>query len=183
MKTAFAVVLGILLSGFATGDAMAARFNGPKWNGYALDWCKNFEGNCGKPAADLFCQKKGYPQSTGFVKLQRVSYQTMTIGQNAICDPRSHTCDSFAYIDCQETVKTFVAPTYYGYKLDWCRTFEGQCGAPAAAQFCQKAGYNYLVGFKIQPLVNVPTMTVGSNAICDPRFHRCDSFQYVQCKN
>jgi hypothetical protein len=182
VKTVYAVVLGLVVWGMS-GEAMAARFNGPKWNGYALDWCKNFEGACGKPAADLYCQKKGYPQSTGFVKLDRVSYQTMTIGQNAICDPRNHQCDSFASIDCQETVKTFFTPTYNGYRLDWCRVFEGQCGAAAATQYCQKAGYAYLVSFHIQPHVSTPTMTVGSNAICDPRFHGCDSFSYVQCKN
>ncbi len=183
MKALFALVAGLALTVIAATNAEAARFTSPRWNGYALDWCKNFEGACGKPAADLYCQKRGYPQSTGFVKKQRVSEHTMTIGQNAICDPRSHVCDSFEYIDCQETVKTFMAPKYNGYRLDWCRTFEGECGAPAAAQFCQKSGYASLVSFKIQALVNVPTMTVGTNAICDPRFHRCDSFQYVQCKN
>lgn len=182
VKTLFAVVLGILVSSFSS-EAEAARFVAPKWNGYALDWCKNFEGNCGKPAADLFCQKKGYPQSTGFAQQYRVSYQTMTVGNNAICDPRSHHCDSFSYIDCQETVKTFFNPTYNGHRLDWCRVFEGQCGAPAAAQFCQKAGYAHLVGFRQQPLINGRTMTVGTNAICDSRYHRCDSFQYVQCRN
>lgn len=183
MKSLVSSTLAFVLFCFTLSYAEAASFNYPKWNGYALDWCKNFEQGCGKPAADLYCKKRGYPQSTGFVKLNRVNYQTMTIGQNAICDPRDHVCDSFARIDCQETVKTIYAPTYHGYKLDWCRTFEGQCGAPAAAQYCQKAGFSQLVGFKIQPLVNTPTMTVGSNAICDPRFHRCDSFQYVQCKN
>lgn len=182
MKSVFVAVLALVVLVISSGDAKAARFVSPKWNGYALDWCKNFEGLCGKPAADLWCQKRGYPQSTGFVKLNRVSYQTMTIGQNAICDPRSHTCDSFQSIDCQDVVKTFHYPTYNGYRLDWCRTFEGQCGAPAAAQFCQKKGYSTLVGYNIQPALTVPTMTVGSNAICDPRFHRCDSFRYVQCK-
>ena len=181
VKTLVAMMLGVLVLGFSI-DAKAAHFAYPKWNGYALDWCKNFENDCGKPAADLFCQKKGYPQAISLVKLDRVNVETMTIGQNAICDPRTHQCDSFASIDCQETVKTFNYPTYYGYKLDWCRTFEGECGAPAAAEFCQKAGYAHLVSFKIQSRVNRETMTVGSNAICDPRYHACDSFTYVQCK-
>lgn len=182
MKTVLAAVLAMLAWGIS-GEANAAHFAFPKWNGYALDWCKNFEQACGKPAADLYCQKRGYPQAVAFNKLNRVSYQTMTIGQNAICDPRDHVCDSFSSIDCQETVATFYAPKYNGYRLDWCREFEGACGAPAALRYCQKAGYAQLVSFHIQPRVSVPTMTVGSNAVCNPAYHTCDSFSYVQCKH
>ncbi|MGZ3711412.1 MAG: hypothetical protein ACXVBE_06630 [Bdellovibrionota bacterium] len=168
----------------ATLPAMAAHFNSPTWNGYALDWCKNFESGCGKPAADMFCQKKGYPGAGSFVQLPHVNFQTMTIGQNAVCDPRSHTCDSFASIDCQEVaIRTFAAPMYNGYRVDWCRNFETACGAPAALLYCQKSGYNQLVNFSIQAHVSFPTMTVGSNAICNPSFHGCDSFSFIQCKH
>src|SRR4051812_823221 len=96
----------MMLSLAFTAQAWGAHFIQPKWNGYALDWCKNFEGLCGLPAADAYCQKKGYPKSTAFQILPAVSVQTMTIGQNAICNPAVHRCDSFEYIDCQETTKT-----------------------------------------------------------------------------
>ena len=178
-------ILSVVFSlvGFAfVSNASAAHFANPKWYGYDLDWCRNFESACGQPAADLYCQKRGYPQSTAFQILPTVSVPTMTIGQNAICNPSVHRCDSFAYIDCQETVKVFNYPVYNGYRLDWCRQFEQECGQPAAQQFCQKAGYTQVVAFGIQNQLTVPTMTVGSNAICNPAYHRCDSFSYVECK-
>lgn len=164
-------------------DANAAtRIHSPKWHGYALDWCKNFEGQCGQPAADLYCQKYGYNKSSGFQIEPAVSVQTMTVGQNAICNPSVHRCDSFAYIDCEETQKTFNYPVYNGYRLDWCRQFETGCGAQAANLFCQKKGFVQSVAFARQNQLSVQTMTVGSNAICNPAFHVCDGFSYITCK-
>ena len=181
MRTAIATLLGIVLFTLSS-QAEAATFAYPKWNGFALDWCKNFEGQCGKPAADLWCQKKGYPQATGFTKMYRVSFQTMTVGNNAICDPRSHHCDSFTSITCQDQIVTIPQPKYLGYRLDWCQTFGTNCGAAAAHQYCQKLGYAAAHGFGFQGPVTTPTITVGNHAVCDPRFHRCDSFSYVQCR-
>jgi hypothetical protein len=182
MKTLFFASLALLLCCIAP-DAIAAHFDHPTWNGYAVDWCRTFETDCGKPAADLFCQKHGYPASTSFVMNPAVHVETMTIGNNAVCDPRDHRCDSFSSIDCQElNIRTFAYPTYNGYRLDWCRTFEGDCGAPAAQAYCQHLGYPILVSFAMQPQVNVETMTIGNNAVCDPRDHRCDSFSYVRCR-
>lgn len=167
-----------------TIPAMAAHYAYPTWNGYRLDWCQSFETGCGKPAADMFCQKKGSPQATGFAIQPHVTFQTMTIGQNAVCDPRSHVCDSFSYIDCQDVgIRTFGAPTISGYRVDWCREFETNCGAPAALRYCQVNGYAHLAGFQALAHVNFPTMTVGSHAICDPRFHGCDSFAFIRCKH
>ena len=174
----FALLIGV---GFMN-NSFAASFTHPKWNGYALDWCKTFENNCGKPAADLFCQKKGYPHSVSFVKLNSVKYQTMTIGQNAICNPNVHRCDSFQSITCQETIKTFNSPNYNGYRLDWCKQFEVDCGAPAALANCNKMGYAHMVGYQKQGPLNVSTMIIGSNAICNPKYHRCDGFSYINCK-
>ena len=182
MKIIMPALLMTMLWGFSQ-SAMAVHFAYPKWNGYALDWCKTFETDCGKPAADLWCEKKGYPHAFSFTKLSQVNYETMTVGNNAVCDPHSHGCDSFASIECQETMKTFYAPKYNGYRLDWCRVFENECGAPAASQYCQKMGYAQVANFEIEQMVQTNTMTVGSNAICNPAYHRCDSFKYVQCKH
>jgi len=177
----FSALIGLLiLASFS--PAWAIKFNYPKWNGYALDWCATFENNCGKPAADLYCQKKGYPQSTGFVKIDSVNYQTMTIGQNAICNPSVHRCDSFQSISCLENIKVFNQPKHNGYRLDWCRQFEQQCGQPAALTYCQKQGYSQVIGFQKQGPLTSSTMTIGSNAICNPQYHHCDSFSYIRCK-
>ena len=172
----------ILFFGLAN-PTFAAHFPNPKWNGYALDWCQSFENYCGKPAADQWCQKHGYPMSSGFQIRPLVNFETMTIGQNAICNPADHRCDSFTYIDCKEASKVFTYPTYNGYRLDWCRTFENECGAPAAQAYCQKNGYSHVLSFQILSHQNQLTMTIGSNAICNPQFHVCDSFATIRCGN
>lgn len=183
MRKLFVLTVSAVLLTIAAVQANAATFAYPKWNGYALDWCKNFEGQCGKPAADLWCQKKGFPQAVAFTKLYRVSFQTMTVGNNAVCDPRSHHCDSFQSITCQDLpVVTIVQPRYNGYRLDWCQTFGTNCGAPAADLYCRKLGYAGLHSFAFQGPITQQTMTVGNNAVCDPRFHRCDSFGWVRCR-
>jgi hypothetical protein len=78
---------------------------------------------------------------------------------------------------------TFVNPIYNGYRLDWCRTFETDCGAPAADAFCKAQGFAGLTAFKFQPRPGAETMTIGQNSVCDPRWHGCDSFEFVRCKS
>jgi len=182
MKIRILSLLLGLMSLAAVSQAEAARIYSPKWNGYALDFCANFEQGCGQPAADLYCRKRGYDGSTGYQIQPAVSYPTMTVGQNAICNPSVHRCDSFAFIDCRENTRTFNYPVHNGYRLDWCRQFEHECGAPAALTFCQRKGFNQLVNFQIQPRLSTATMTIGSNAICNPQFHGCDSFTFIQCR-
>ena len=160
----------------------AATYGNPMYRGYNLDWCYLFENQCGKPAADAFCRRNGQGQAIRWEKLNNPGYQTMTIGQNAICDPSSHVCDTFSFIECQSVSRTFVDPTYRGYRLDWCRIFENDCGAPAAAAFCREQGFSGSGPFQFQPNLDVPTMTVGQNSICDPRVHRCDSFAAITCQ-
>ena len=77
----------------------------------------------------------------------------------------------------------YTHPKHRGFHLDWCRTFEHGCGAPAAKEFCQKKGYSVLAAFKKQNNLNVKTMTIGENSICDPQYHNCDSFKWIRCKN
>ena len=176
------VLFSLLTLSFISQAHAGTQFNNPTWNGYALDWCRVFENACGAPAADQYCQKRGYPRAEAFQIRPRVNVQTMTIGNNAICNPNVHGCDSFQYIVCQETTKQFNYPSWNGYRLDWCSQFENGCGQQAAKLYCQKRGYSQLVNFAIQNQLNVQTMTVGSNAICNPQYHRCDGFSYITCK-
>ncbi|MGZ3717606.1 MAG: hypothetical protein ACXWR1_04800, partial [Bdellovibrionota bacterium] len=115
----FAALVGLFAFAGAAAPSFAAHFPNPKWNGYALDWCQSFERSCGKPAADMWCQKGGYLGSSAFQINPQVNFETMTVGQNAICNPADHRCDSFTYIDCQEKSKVFTYPMYNGYRLDW----------------------------------------------------------------
>ena len=78
--------------------------------------------------------------------------------------------------------RTFMNPSYHGYRLDWCRIFENDCGAPAAVAFCKEQGFSGSGPFQFQPNLGVPTMTIEQNRICDPHVHRCDSFASITCQ-
>ncbi|MBF0301190.1 MAG: hypothetical protein HQK51_20950, partial [Oligoflexia bacterium] len=147
------------------------------------DWCRIFENECGKPAADAFCRRNGQLMATNWQQDPHPGIRTMTIGQNSICEPSVHRCDSFKFIDCKESDRTFSYPTYRGYRLDWCRIFENECGAPAANAFCRLNGFSYSNGFQIQNHPGVSTMTIGQNSICNPSAHVCDSFTFIRCKH
>jgi hypothetical protein len=105
----------------------------------------------------------------------------MTIGQNAICNPSSHICDSFSFIECQNLTGTFSNPVYRGYRLDWCRIFEKECGAPAANAFCRLNGFSGSSAFQFEHNPGVRTMTIGQNSICEPSSHVCDTFSSITC--
>ncbi|MCI5142131.1 MAG: hypothetical protein D3909_10520 [Candidatus Electrothrix sp. ATG1] len=74
----------------------------PIYLGYSLDWCKTFEHECGKPAADAFCQQLGYLSASEFSKKSNVQVETMTIQDNTLCNPQQSQCDSFSYINCKK---------------------------------------------------------------------------------
>lgn len=75
----------------------------PGWLGpiNPLDWCREWENNCGKPAADAYCQSRGYEEAKGFVKLPNVP-ETATFTEKRICNSstRPAGCDSFKEITC-----------------------------------------------------------------------------------
>ena len=82
----------------------------------------------------------------------------------------------------QANATAFVNPTYNGYRLDWCRIFENDCGAPAADAFCKSQGFSGVRAFEFQGGMDVPTMTVSQNSVCDPKWHGCDSFASISCQ-
>lgn len=157
-------------------------YSHPKYRGYALDWCRIFEHGCGQAAANAFCQLKGHEKATHFVKWNNPGVKTMTIGQNSICNPAYHRCDSFQSIRCKTTTRTFVNPSHHGFLLDYCKTFAHQCGQPAANAYCKRRGYTKAIYYTKASSGSRQTMTIGENSICDPRFHRCDTFHSIKCK-
>lgn len=65
-----------------------------------LDWCLDWENNCGKPAADAYCQARGYEQAKKFVKLDNVP-ETVTLRDKRVCNKSTRgVCDSFQEITC-----------------------------------------------------------------------------------
>jgi hypothetical protein len=68
-----------------------------------LDWCRDWEANCGKPAADLFCQDHHFPRGALRFEIDRhVGQRTVPInGYGAqVCDNTKRNCDSFKVIEC-----------------------------------------------------------------------------------
>ncbi|WP_339137831.1 MAG: hypothetical protein WGN25_06755 [Candidatus Electrothrix sp. GW3-4] len=160
----------------------AANYPNPIYQGYSLDWCKSFEHECGKPAADAFCKKQGHLSALDFSKKSNMQVETMTIQDHAICNPQHHRCDSFTFINCKEKLAVFHKPEYRGYRLDWCKSFEHECGKPAADAFCQHKGFSHAQSFVQDVGVNVSTMTLANNAVCNPAHHHCDSFKVIRCQ-
>jgi len=160
----------------------SVRYTHPKYKGFALDWCKIFEHECGKSAANAYCKYKGHLKAKSWIKWNNPGLKTMTIGQNSICDPAYHGCDSFKYIRCIVKTKTFIKPKFKGYALDWCKIFEHGCGKKAAIRYCKSKGYSKAVSWIKWNNPGVKTMTIGQSSICDPAYHRCDSFLKIKCK-
>ena len=49
-----------------------------------VDWCLNWAANCGKPAAEAFCQARGFRQATSF-QSQQTGGPTWVAGDRKIC--------------------------------------------------------------------------------------------------
>lgn len=52
---------------------------GPSWVVVRLDWCREWSANCGKPAADAYCDSLGYLKAAKFEIQEHVGHTT-TIG-------------------------------------------------------------------------------------------------------
>ena len=79
-----------------------SRFDDPSLGGLPLDHCLRFGSGCGKPAADAFCQSKGFSRSKSFGEELVRSTRTPT---NELCDQsfapeRAPFCGRLTYVDC-----------------------------------------------------------------------------------
>ncbi|MEX3006917.1 hypothetical protein [Hoeflea sp. TYP-13] len=82
----------------------------------------------------------------------------------------------------QDVTRTFSTPTINGVRLDWCKHWGSQCGAPAAELFCQQNGYARAVRFSIDPglgAFGVPTVVFGDGRLC--RAAICSGFRAITC--
>lgn len=65
-----------------------------------MDWCREWQVNCGKPAADAFCQWQGFEAAKSFEKAANLP-ETVTITEKTICNKsNSPVCDGFQQIVC-----------------------------------------------------------------------------------
>jgi hypothetical protein len=76
---------------------LPTEFTSPRINGLAVDYCLTWAQNCGKPAADAFCQSQGFAKSEGHQVL-RDAPPTIVIGDGAIC--REPYCARMISISC-----------------------------------------------------------------------------------
>ena len=176
-------VIGIVLALASTARAGIDEFPNPKYKGHLLDWCVTWGANCGKPAADKWCQMKGYEGAEAFNKWENAGQSTRLIGSNQVCDEEM--CDAFSMVACfkaeaaDNEEETFNKPKYKGKRLDWCLAWSKQCGKPAADAYCEFKGYNTSTGFAIANDVG-NTRLIGTNEVCTEPF--CDGFKFVTCK-
>ena len=101
--------IGVLcLSGFVdTNNVALARdsktFRNPTIKGYRLDWCLYWAKQCGKPAADAWCDRKagkGGGFAEKFEKAVNIgaSHPTYVIAERKVCNQQY--CDGFQWIRC-----------------------------------------------------------------------------------
>lgn len=184
MKKIIEVILFISIGLGAAPSAFAEptkTFTYPKTGGIALDWCKTWATNCGKPAADKFCSVKGYSKSISYKKENNVGY-TRILQTGQICNAPG--CDSFKFIKCKkkpaQQFKRFSNPKYQGVALDWCYTWARNCGATPAREYCKAKGYSKgALRYKKKDNVGY-TKIMRTGQICNAP--GCDSYRYIDCK-
>ena len=72
----------------------------PKFNGMRLDLCVDWGAGCGQPAAEKFCQSKGWATVQNYTIAHDIGAYAPTrlIGTGAVCD--QNFCDGFKAITC-----------------------------------------------------------------------------------
>jgi len=72
----------------------------PRVNGRPVDWCLVPTQQCGKPAADRYCQMQNMGHAVSF-RGQRSNERTIILGTRELCDLRRFDhCDRFSLIVC-----------------------------------------------------------------------------------
>ncbi|HKO09237.1 MAG TPA: TIR domain-containing protein [Alphaproteobacteria bacterium] len=192
----------------ASGGVPATRrFDNPMVEGMALDYCRLLERDCGKPAADAFCQSQGFAASIDFTP-QFHAPPTRVIASGQVCD--KPICARMVAITCGAAsggasapppvqaasagvpaqaaqppasggvpaTRHFDNPLVEGVALDFCRTWARDCGKPAADAFCQSQGFAAAIDFTRQPHAP-PTRVIGSGQVCNGA--NCARIDAVTC--
>ena len=155
-------------------------FDDPTHHGKLVDYCLTFQDDCGKPAADRYCEEKHYGEAIDFPKRQSYDEPTLTLEEHATCSPEHNICNTFDYITCRVKTQTFYDPKEHTYALDSCLEFETECGKPAADAFCENQGYGDATEFVLIE-AQEKTMTIGNHAVCDHDWHECSTFASITC--
>lgn len=211
MKYKIFAASGLLGLGMMFGAAQASEqtFAKPKAGPFQVDWCLQWGAQCGKPAADKFCQMKGYVQSNDFVEAFDIGASTPTIvlGTGQTCsDP---TCDGFTYVTCEKPdapppqplppptplpppgngdlgggdSQDYYKPKVGSRRMNTCFVKGLDCdGQKAADAFCDKRGFDEATDFQVvQMPPNKSSRYIGNGKIC--KGFGCTVFQAITCEN
>jgi hypothetical protein len=183
-------------------SAAEQTFAKPKAGPFMIDWCLQNGALCGKPAADKFCETKGYYQSNDFVQAVDIGAYTPTIiqGTGQVCNAPQ--CDGFTYVTCEKPSgppppptpppgggtggadeRTYFKPKIGGYRLNYCETKGAGCGQEAADAFCEDQGFDEASDFvqsaRVPPGVK-PSRFIGNNRLC--KGSGCYAFNSITCE-
>ena len=117
-----------------------------------VDWCLNWAANCGKPAAEAFCQARDFRQATSF-QSQQTGGPTWVAGDRKIC--LQPACTALAAITCEgeaerrswTIVEEIPDPTINHLPIATCLHPFRDCGKPTADSFCRAIGFTHASGF------------------------------------
>ncbi len=76
--------------------------------------------------------------------------------------------------------KQFDTPQYKHLALDWCKSWQKDCGQPAADAYCVSKGWESASKYAKAEDVEYPTRVIGDSKICDAE--GCDSFSSIVCQ-
>jgi hypothetical protein len=95
-----------------TLQPVSRLFIKPRIGSYRLDWCLTWGNDCGKPAADKFCNSKNFGTAKSYSIDENIgskSNPTKTVGGDAaICD--EDFCDGFKSIQCNRR-RVIIVPS------------------------------------------------------------------------
>lgn len=207
MKTGIWFTSSLIGLGMMVSSAQASEqtFAKPKAGPFQIDWCLQFGSQCGKPAADKFCQSKGFVQSNDFVQAVDIGASTPTIvlGTGQVCN--APVCDGFTYVTCEKPdapppplpppplppsggsgadEQEFFKPKIKGYRLNYCETKGAGCGQDAADAYCDARGFDNAADYEKSgpiPPGSKKSRFIGNGKLClGPG---CFAFNSITCEN
>jgi hypothetical protein len=196
IRLASATALFALAFSSSIAFAEFKQFDEPQYKHLALDWCKSWQKDCGQPAADAYCVSQGWESASKYTKAEDVEYPTRVIGDSKICDAAG--CDSFSSIICQKAEHveeetggdgdygeggyeaiTYDYPRSGKWHLDWCLSYNADCGKPAAEYYCQQKGHGHAKAFEIDENYG-KTRNLKTGEKCTDQ--SCDGFKFITCE-
>lgn len=196
-------IIGLCIGIFTSvASASEQTFAKPKQGGIRIDWCYQWGVACGFPAAEQFCQSKGFQHQSDFVQdvdIGTSGIPTVVIGTGQICNAPN--CDGFTYITCvkpdlpppppappapgpSDDSHFYKKPKLGGARLNYCfKKGIGCDGQKAADAYCDAKGYDEATDFnQSAPLTKfVPTRYIGNGKISKEAISF--SFSDITCEN